>query len=83
MDKNKLEKLRDLKYIIPATCGRCVFGKFVPGSPWGGCQKHQYTHLKHTGDPRQLSIHVGGRCDDIQIDPARTGDLAAFQEFLK
>ncbi len=83
MDANKLEKLRELKYTIPATCGRCKFGNFVPGSVWGGCTKHSYTHLKHTGPPKPLSIHQGGQCDDLELEPGKGGDLVAFLEFLK
>ncbi len=85
MDANKLKELQEIGYEIPATCGLCRHGDFrnlKVGDPWGSCGVHQYQHLKHTGDKRQLSVHVSGRCGTFERDEARVAQLGAFGVFL-
>lgn len=87
MDKTKLAVLRDINYAFPQTCGMCRFGAFTGfanGQPrlWGTCSFHQYKHETHTGEPRQLSIHLFGGCDAFQVRLDMEPSLHGFSEFL-
>jgi len=62
MDANKLDKLKDIGYTIRDTCGNCAYGRFPQVSEFGTCTQWTYTHLKHSGPDRQLSINVHGHC---------------------
>ena len=85
-DDNKFQKLREVGYSIPLTCGFCVHRQFNPESVWGECQKHRYFHKKHENPPegRGVSILKTGTCPDVEMDPGST-DLWAVghhSEFL-
>lgn len=83
MDNNKLKKLREIKYAILRCCGMCEHGKWnqvrTPNGPWGTCALHTYEHLKHSGPPRQMSIHQFGSCDDWT--QASDHNIGAWEEF--
>jgi hypothetical protein len=81
-DENKFEKLREIGYSVPTTCGLCVHRNLLVGAHWGTCSLHSYEHKKHTGPARGVSIHVHGTCNDAEADPARTVTLGAHQAFL-
>lgn len=60
MDTNKLQKLREIKFILRKTCLLCInFNKGI--DLWGTCKIHTYFHLKHK-EERQLSVHALGDC---------------------
>lgn len=83
MDENKLDKLREVGYEIKACCRLCLHGNFAPFSDFGTCAKHTYEHLKHTGEPRQLSIHRMGKCntDLFQLNPDKMAELGTYGQF--
>lgn len=84
-DENKFEKLRQIGYRVPTTCGLCVMGEFPSkGSPWGTCGLHAYEHKKHANPDagRGVSVHASGTCPDAEADTARTAGLGAHREFL-
>lgn len=83
MDANKLKVLREIEYSIPGCCGSCAEGSFVDGSDWGTCEVYVYSHLKHTGEDRALSVHREGRCDRFERDQRSTTAFGGFAEFLK
>jgi len=81
MDANKLKVLQDLSYEIRPACGLCVHGVF-PQNDWGTCQKHQYDHLKHTGEPRQLSIFRYGSCKEYEFHKPLEPLIGTFNQFV-
>ena len=83
-DENKFEKLREIRYLVPVTCGLCVHGGFVGSAKWGTCSFYRYRHKKHDNpsDDRGVSIHVAGSCPSAESDPSRTAELGAHAEFL-
>lgn len=83
MDANKLAVLKDLNYEIPQCCALCAHGGFAPTSRWGTCMLQTYTHEKHTGPPRQLSISILGRCDAFELDEWKAAELEGFRQLLK
>ena len=64
MDANKLRVLHEIGYEIRESCGLCVHFQSQPGSAFGVCAANTYVHEKHTGPPRDLSVHTSGRCAD-------------------
>lgn len=82
MDKNKLDKLREIEYVILRCCGICEHGQWNQErgltGPWGTCKVHQYVHIKH-GGTRQLSIHQFGTCDDWTQPSDHS--IGAWEEF--
>jgi hypothetical protein len=82
-DDNKFDKLREIGYTIPMGCALCVHAHFPAYVEWGTCGKHLYQHLKHTGEPREVSIHRAGTCPDAYCgaEPA-AGVYGAHAEFL-
>lgn len=86
-DENKFQKLREIGYRIPVTCGMCVHFE-TPMGPvverWGACRKHRYQHKKHDSpdEGRGVSCVAGGTCGDAVLDPHRATVLGAHQEFL-
>lgn len=84
MDKNKLKVLREIDYVIPKQCQLCEHGTFPSaGSPFGTCNIQTYEHLKHTGEPRQLSIYVGGSCSKwVPDEDAIFDGLGDWAEFV-
>lgn len=82
MDANKRLELLNIGYAIQGTCGICVHGQFQPGSSFGTCAIHEYKHLKHTGDKRQLSVYAHGRCPKFELDDDKAR-LGLWQEFVK
>lgn len=84
MDKNKLEKLKEISYVIKATCALCKHGNFFPNSyQWGTCKLHQYKHEKHTDSVRQLSIIKSGSCVDFNLDGLQGEEIKPWFEFLE
>ena len=82
MDENKRQKLKDIGYVIPGTCGQCKHGRFAEMSDgWGECGVHMYQHLKHT-DERFLTVHTSGQCAQFERSPRGAGMLGAFTEFV-
>jgi len=82
MDKNKLQELHAIEYRIPKTCLLCKHGDF-PQNAWGTCRIQTYAHQKHTGDARQLSIHMAGSCSKCSAASDIDQMLGAYREFLE
>jgi len=84
MDANKLSILHSIGYTIGPSCALCKHGEFrTIKDDFGSCLAKTYTHQKHTGEPRQLSIYRGGFCKDFEADPQKKANLGAYQEFVK
>lgn len=84
MDANKLEKLSEIGYTLQPSCGLCAHSFFSnANSDWGVCVKFFYKHKKHTGEPRQLSIHRSGCCPNFLISEQKEKDIAHYEQFLK
>lgn len=82
MDDNKKEKLSEIGYKILACCDNCMHSEFPsPSSPWGTCEKHEYKHRKHTGEPRRLSICRCGVCFEYAPEDDGSVRFGAFGEF--
>jgi len=83
-DANKFQRLREVGYTIPVTCGLCIHRDFAnPRADWGQCKHVKYQHLKHTGPLRGVSIHRTGLCTHATLDPALLGALASFEEMVE
>jgi hypothetical protein len=93
MDTNKLKVLQEIGYNVPPHCGICTHAD-LSADGWGYCNKHTYTHVKHSEAESRLSIHRMGTCwpkHDLSPTPivfeldhekvAAMG-LHAFAEFL-
>jgi len=82
-DPDKIKVLRTIGYKVLEVCGQCKHGRFVPGSNFGTCMVHKYTHAKH--GQRNLSVHVAGRCgtDDFSWNEKKVADVerSGFMEF--
>lgn len=83
-DVNKFEKLREVGYAIPVTCGLCAHGEFVNNQMHGACRLHRYEHLKHDNPDggRPVSIVQVGTCSEAEMDYAKSGLLGAHFEFI-
>jgi hypothetical protein len=81
MDENKRAKLIDIGYHIRPCCAMCRHAEFKPTQAWGGCQLHEYTHLKHSGPDKKLSIHLLGFCSGFERDEQALATLGNYQEF--
>ena len=68
MDDNKLNKLRDIRYTMRQCCGTCKHRHFEFRAEWGTCNLFTYEHKKHTGEPRNLSIHMYGTCYEYEME---------------
>ena len=81
-DDNKFEKLREVGYQQPVTCGLCIHG---PKTGWGECGKHRYEHQRQSNPDagRGVSVHASGTCRSHELDESRVGFLGAHQEFLQ
>lgn len=81
MDANKLQVLNDIGYKIRETCGTCRDFQVFTKSDFGTCSYHEYKHLKHTGEPRQLSVHQHGYCpwwrpnEQVRVSLGRFAEL--------
>lgn len=82
MDKNKLQKLREMKYSFVDCCDNCEHGAFNLASKFGTCSYNKYHHLKHTGELRDVSIHRDGCCPDHKLDEYFKHEIDAFIKFL-
>jgi len=81
MDKNKLQKLKDIKYHINPCCGLCKYSNLeVDG--WGTCDLHTYNHEKHTLEKRSLSIFRFGQCSSFKLSEVVEARLGDFDQFL-
>lgn len=86
MDANKLKKLKEIGYRIPANCGLCRFSDFAGiGELFGSCMLHRYQHLKHDNpsEGRYLSVCAFGTCDSFQEDSTFTAYLGGFADFKR
>ena len=84
MGANKLEMLRSMGYRIPKVCWLCTWClQNTPGSAWGVCLKHTYTHEKHPGDEHCVSISIFGTCRDFKLSGRPHDRLLYFDEFLE
>ena len=61
MDANKLKVLQEIGYNVPPHCGICVHAD-LSADGWGYCNKHTYTHAKHSEGESRLSINRSGTC---------------------
>lgn len=83
-DASKFAELRRMGYEIPPTCRFCEAADIDPkGDGWGTCLLHEYTHEKHTGSARQVSIHESGSCPDFVHDRSKSAKLGAHLEFFR
>ena len=82
MDGDKLTVLRELGYSIQPTCAFCIHARFPSPTAWGTCSLVPYDHRKHTGPPRELSIHRSGSCPNYTENPQQRRVLGRFAEFL-
>lgn len=86
MDKTKLKVLREVGYTFPKTCGMCAAGQFEGYRGmwplWGTCGRQTYEHEKHTGEKRQLSIHLLGSCASFEAVSNAADALQGFGEFV-
>lgn len=80
MDQNKLQKLKDIGYKIPKTCGTCKYFQMHVDEHFGECDKHSYVHLKHSGGKRKLSVVMHGSCNEHEVDDLSY--LHGFKEFV-
>lgn len=64
MDSNKKCRLDEIGYKIQPCCAICQHSKFISHSAFGLCMlsDHKYTHLKHSGEDRNLSVNIFGWC---------------------
>jgi hypothetical protein len=84
MDENKLTKLKEIDYHVPKTCGLCIHSSFAsPSGFWGECTKHDYNHLKHSDNPRRLSIYRGGTCNQFESDPRALDSIHRYAELVR
>lgn len=84
MDKAKLKVLQEVRYAFSPTCGRCQHGRFdsYGRSPvWGTCEANLYQHEKHTGAPREMSIHLLGSCSAFKATDVAEAGLGSFAQF--
>jgi hypothetical protein len=79
VDSTKLKVLQALPYRILPVCGLCKHGWF-PKNDWGTCERNTYPHEKHSGPPRQLSIHKFGSCWKFSRKD-NLSYLSGFREF--
>lgn len=83
MDAAKLKVLQDEGYQIAPSCGFCEHRSFAsPATHWGTCSALSYEHQKHTGPPRQLSIHRAGSCSRFELDRVERDLLGGFGQFF-
>jgi hypothetical protein len=80
MDQNKLNKLQEIGYTIPRSCGTCKHFTQYEDMHFGECAVNEYTHLKHTGGKRKLSVVQYGSCN--KYEQGEVGFLHAFTMFL-
>ncbi len=84
MDANKLDTLRKIGYSIAPSCGLCKHGVFRGiKDEFGACEVQTYQHQKHTGEPRQLSIHRSGFCPKYEGGEEKLAALGAWNEFIE
>jgi hypothetical protein len=90
-DMNKLAALREAGFTIRNVCLTCTHFNAAQAragggnSSWGTCAKVTYTHLKHTGEPRQASVHASGSCAEYATLASAITDLRAsnFEQFIE
>ena len=80
MDKNKLEKLKDIKYMIQDCCGICVYAD-LSSDGWGTCTRHTYKHQKHVGEERQVRINQYGVCVNFKLSDSSYESLRKLESY--
>lgn len=86
MDKNKLDKLHEIDYVIQTCCGICDHFRrpqYNMGLNFGTCKIHSYKHLKHTGEERELSVFESGWCKSFKMNERVELLLLHWKEFVK
>ncbi|HEU5116103.1 MAG TPA: hypothetical protein VFT74_05440 [Isosphaeraceae bacterium] len=84
MDANKLQKLKDIGYVVRRTCDNCYYAEFNHrADAFGECTLYTYEHKKHTGPARQLSINRNGTCPSHTLSDAQTALLHGFAELVE
>jgi hypothetical protein len=85
-DEAKFQKLREMGYTVPVSCGLCRHGLFADRrSGWGECALHRYVHGKHDSPPegRGVSIHASGTCPRAEPSSEQVRQLGAFAQFVE
>jgi len=79
---NKVAALEAVGYEIRHTCGSCEhFRSFDRQREWGTCRATLYTHRKHTGEPREVSVMHYGHCPLWTRNPLVSfGTYSHFEE---
>lgn len=83
MDENKLEKLKQIAYVVRKTCGTCNSFRAEGSREFGICVRYDYAHLKHTGPRRNLSVSCHGVCNEFEMNEVELGKLHGFAELLE
>lgn len=81
MDENKVIKLKDIGYTVKEVCALCKHSSFTPHNSFGVCTAYKYTHQKHTGPDRELSIFKFGHCSDFKRNYA--SNFGAWEKFFE
>lgn len=81
MDQNKINKLVDIGYEVKKVCGNCKHFTQYEDMHFGECDAHEYTHLKHSGGKRKLSVVQYGTCASWELSPDLEY-LHGFKQFL-
>jgi hypothetical protein len=79
MDKNKLDKLREINYTVKKCCGNCTFSYIKTDKLFGVCKKYNYDHLKHCGESRQLSVNRYGFCLCHVVNEKFVNEIHAYK----
>ena len=82
MDDNKRLKLVEIGYSVNKCCGVCHHGVFKVNNDFGDCLEHDYTHLKHTGGAKLLSVFRYGGCSKFKMRESALFFMHAFKEFV-
>lgn len=84
MDANKLQKLREVGYVVIDCCAVCESGQFQggPAQRWGTCAVHQYEHLKHSENPRQMSVCAFGFCPQFKLSETQKALMGSWTQFM-
>ena len=88
MDENKKKKLEEIGFQVRECCATCKHSSFSRAEQglsggFGVCEIQTYDHLKHTDNPRQLSINIAGWCPLFELDPSMPAQLHGFFEFME
>jgi hypothetical protein len=84
MDENKAQALRDAGYRVRGCCSLCQNKNFPkPRADWGTCKVNLYDHKKHTGEPREASVHRTGWCPNFVMEEGAEAQFGKYSEFVE